>query len=85
MLKYVAELVGTFVFLSVILNASGTLAPIAIVVGLLAAIFMLGNFSGGHFNPCVSATMFLKGTLPAQELGGYVAAQLAGGVLATSG
>jgi len=79
MIKYVAEFVGTFVFLSIILSKG---EPIAIAVGLLAAIYFLGAVSGGHFNPAVSTMMFLKGTLPSQELGGYVLAQLAGAAAA---
>ena len=37
MIKYIVEFLGTFVFLSVILSHSNS--PIAIAVGLLAAIY----------------------------------------------
>ena len=79
MMKYVAEFLGTFVFLSVILSVG---EPIPIAVGLLAAIYLGGSISGGHFNPAVSVMMFLKKTLSMTDLSLYVAAQVAGGVAA---
>jgi len=62
LLKYIVEFVGTFVFLSVIINttnpsffpAGNYNAPFAIVTALLAVIFMAGGISGGHFNPAVT-------------------------------
>jgi len=84
MLKYVAEFLGTFFFVSVVLNAgkAGTLAPIAVVVGLLAAIFLVSSISGAHLNGTISTVMYLDGKLSSQEFGAYVASQLAGAVLA---
>ena len=42
-----AEIIGTFIFFSVILKTAGTkLAPISIPIGLLASIYIFGNISG---------------------------------------
>jgi len=79
MLKYLAEFLGTFVFLSVILSVG---KPIPIVVGLLAAIYLAGHISGGHFNPAVSVMMYLKKSLSLNDLSLYVGAQVVGGVAA---
>jgi MIP family channel proteins len=49
---------------------------------LLAAIAALGHVSGAHFNPAVSLSFFLTRHLPARDLGGYCAGQLAGATAA---
>ena len=86
MIKYLAEFIGTFVFLTVILKSGtfGNIQPFVIVTGLLAAIFMGGAISGGHFNPAVSAMMYIQdpSTFSSNDFAGYVAAQLLGAVAA---
>tara|TARA_Y100000310_G_scaffold118140_1_gene116921 strand:- start:184 stop:441 length:258 start_codon:yes stop_codon:yes gene_type:complete len=79
MLKLVAELLGSFIFVLVVLKV-GKAVPIAIT--LAAAIYAFGNISGGHFNPAISLTMYFNQTLPFQSLLGYIAAQCLGGVAA---
>ena len=59
---------------------------IATALGLTVLILMLGPVSGAHFNPVVSAADWVLGRrrgtgLTTRELGGYVAAQVVGGVL----
>lgn len=87
-MKYVAEFLGTFMFLSAILQATSAsapwpaLTPLLIVVGLLAAITVTASTSGAHLNPAVSVLMFLKQSLPAGDLVPYVGAQLLGAVAA---
>lgn len=76
---FITELIGTFVFLSVIL---GTGQPIAIAVSLAAVIFFGGNISGGHFNPAVSTMFLAKGAISANQWVAYVVAQVLGGLLA---
>jgi len=80
----VAEFIGTFFFLSIIVNVvnDSTLGVIAIAVGLLAAIYMVGGVSGGHFNPAVSVMMFLKGKLSADMTILYIIAQIIGALSA---
>jgi aquaporin Z len=77
--KYVAEFLGTLFFLYVIL-ATGK--PIPIGLALIAAIIVLGSFSGGNFNPAVSVMMTAAGKLPASDLLPYIVAQVAGGLVA---
>jgi aquaporin Z len=80
----VAEFIGTLFFLSIILNVvnDSTIGVIAIAVGLLAAIYMAGGVSGGHFNPAVSIMMFMKGNLPADMTILYIIAQIIGALSA---
>ena len=88
MMKYVAEFVGTFFFLSVILAATGknalapALTPVMISVGLLAAIILVGPISSAHLNPAVSVLMTLTKSLPVADLIPYLGSQLAGAVAA---
>lgn len=80
----VVEIIGTFIFLSIILSAvaESSYGPIAIAVGLLAAIYFGGKISGGHYNPAVSVMMFFKGNLSLPAMIGYIIAQITGALLA---
>ena len=78
-LKYFVELIGTFIFLSVIL-ITGEAIPIGIA--LAAMIFWGGKISGGAFNPAVTLALYLNKKLNAVQLVGYMVAQLVGAVLA---
>ena len=80
----VAEFIGTLFFLSIILNVvnDSSIGVIAIAVGLLAAFYMVGGVSGGHFNPAVSVMMFMKGSLPADMTILYIIAQIIGALSA---
>jgi len=90
--KYLAELVGTFMFMMVgyvsVANfgladphVGGTLVvPFSFGLGLLAAIFAFGHVSGGHFNPAVTVAMILdKRTTPVDGVG-YIVAQIIGAI-----
>ena len=67
--KYLAELVGTFLFLTIGYSSVAALGvsdvpnllvvPFAFGFGLLAAIFAVGHISGGHFNPAVTVAAVL--------------------------
>lgn len=57
-----------------------TLATGAILVVLIT---ILGPVSGAHFNPAVSMVFAMSRSLPMRELGGYVLAQVVGGVIGT--
>ena len=88
--KYLAELLGTFVLVGVgslaILNGQGDVVVIAFGFGLalMAGIYMFGGLSGAHFNPAVTLGMVLKGKTTSEDAIGYLVAQVAGGVLASS-
>lgn len=81
-----AEFVGSFFFFSIILNAvaNPSYGPIAIAIGLLAAIYFGGAVSGGHFNPAVSIMMFSKGSISGDVLMLYILAQVLAGLVAVA-
>lgn len=82
--KLLTELLGTFLFLTVIALAGpiGPLAPLAIGAMLMAMVYMGGHVSGAHYNPAVSLGVFLRGKIGVPELVGYWVAQLVGAALA---
>ena len=81
--KLFVELLGTFVFISVIFRyASKQWGALAIGAALAVAILFGGAISGGHFNPAVSLAMYLSQRITAPQLGGYVAMQAIGGCAA---
>lgn len=78
--KYVAEFIGTAIFLTVILKSKGD--KYVIVLGLLAAILFMGSVSGGHFNPAVSVMQFAQKQMVPADLIGYIVGQILGGLVA---
>jgi aquaporin Z len=88
MISYITEFIGTFIFLSVILQAvrknssMAAYVPIAIGLALVAAIQFGGSISGGHYNPAVSVMFFLNKSLPSKDLIPYIVAQILGGIAA---
>lgn len=82
--KLVTEVVGTFIFLTVIALSGpiGPLAPLAIGAALMVMVYMGGHISGAHYNPAVSFGVFLRRKLSAAEMVSYWVAQLVGGALA---
>lgn len=77
MMKLLAEFLGTFVFFTVILTTQTPKSPgpVGVAIALLAAIYFVGNISGGHFNPGVSYMMYLQNSKLC-DLVAYVASQL---------
>lgn len=73
--KAFVELLGTLVFLGVILS-QGQAIPIA--VALAAVIFLGGGVSGGHFNPAVTFMQLIGGHVNLLTAVVYVVAQLLG-------
>jgi len=88
--KVLAELVGTFLFMSIgylSVAASGVagtpnllVVPFSFGLGLLAAIFAVGHISGGHFNPAVTVGMILDKRTTPVEGAGYIIAQVIGAI-----
>ncbi len=92
--RLVAEALGSALLLATVVGSgimaerlSGGNAALALLANTLATGTMLfvlitifGPVSGAHFNPAVSAVEVLEGRLPARDLAGYVAAQLAGAI-----
>lgn len=57
--------------------------PIALAFGLTvtALVYALGSISGCHINPAVTLALWAAKRFQSREVAGYVAAQLAGGVI----
>ena len=87
MIKYIAEFIGTFFFVSIVLNSikrnTGMASlPVAIGIGLVAAIILVGPVSGGHLNPVISLVSYLNKTMSQNDLMYYIIAQCAGAIAA---
>src|SRR3954454_10880168 len=89
MRKYVAEGIGTFALVfagtgAIVVNdVSGgkvTHVGVALTFGLvvMAMIYALGDTSGAHLNPAVTAGFWLSRRLPGRLVAPYVLSQLAG-------
>lgn len=77
--KYLAEFIGTLVFVSVILVTGN---PWAIGAALALVIWLTASISGGHMNPAVSLVMASSGKLSTADVIPYIIAQISGGLLA---
>jgi len=94
--RLVAEVLGTAMLVATVVGSGimatsltqdvglallgNTLATGAILVVLIT---VLGPISGAHFNPAVSLVFAMSRVLPKRDFGGYVLAQIAGGVVGT--
>ena len=84
-----AEVIGTFVFLSCVLctlsntsESSYFLAPIVIMFGIVAGLYISSKVSGGHLNPAISIMLYFRGNIPLMSTIGYIISQVIGGLLA---
>lgn len=95
MKKLLAELLGTFTLVfagtgAIVINSASqgiiTHAGIALVFGfvVLAMIHTFGDVSGAHFNPAVTLAFAVAGRLAWRQAPGYLAAQAAGALAASS-
>jgi aquaporin Z len=92
--KYLAELIGTFIFMSIgylsvaafhavsVPTAGLLVVPFSFGFGLLAAIFAFGHISGGHFNPAVSIAVALDRRMTPVDAVAYIVAQIIGALVA---
>ena len=88
--KYLAEFAGTAILVIVGCGsaavggygASGAigLAAISLAFGFVVAglVYALGPVSGCHINPAITLSVWAAGRMPAREVPGYVATQMAG-------
>jgi aquaporin Z len=91
--KYLAETIGTYILVGIgsmgILAVGATQGPLVVAVAfafglaLLAAIYAVGDISGGHFNPAVTLAAFLDKRVDMTDLVGYWIGQLVGALLAS--
>ena len=95
-MKYLAEFLGTFFLVAVVIGSgimAQNLSAGNIAIALLGntiptgailyvIIKMFGSISGAHFNPVVSFIFFLRKELSGSDLYKYIIAQIAGGLVA---
>ena len=89
---YLAELLGTFLFLTIgyasVANVGAAtpaipgllVVPFSFGFGLLAAIYAFGHISGGHYNPAVTIAMLADRRTKPVEAVGYIIAQVIGAI-----
>jgi len=83
--SWAAELVGTFMFVTV-LSGSVILSPLISTIGvalahalvLAALVTAFAHISGGHFNPAVTLSAWVGGKIKTPDALGYVGAQILG-------
>lgn len=88
--KLVAEFIGTFVLVffavgSAVLALEAISAiGVALTFGftLMVLVYTIGPISGCHVNPAVTVGVLLSKGITPREAGGYIGAQLGGGLLA---
>ena len=93
--KYAAEMIGTFALVfagtgAIVINdvsqGAVTHVGVAMTFGLvvMTMIYAVGDVSGAHLNPAVTAGFWAAGRLPGRHVGPYVLSQAAGGLLASA-
>src|SRR5919107_379695 len=94
--KLAAECIGTFWLVlggcgSAVLAAKFPevgigLVGVSLAFGLtvLTMAYAVGHISGGHFNPAVTVGLFTARRIPASDLAPYIAAQVAGAIVAAA-
>lgn len=84
--KLISEFLGTYVLVYTVgcnvAGKTGEWAVTSIACSLMVMIYALGNVSGGHFNPAVTAACAVAGKISAVEGLEYIFSQLLGGTAA---
>ena len=87
MQKLITEFIGTFL-LSFTICASGlygsvgAYAPFVIASNLMVMIYAGRHISGGHYNPAITISIYLRGIFDKNEILPYIIMQIIGAVLA---
>jgi glycerol uptake facilitator-like aquaporin len=81
--NFIGELLGTFVFISVILlTASQVYGAFSIGLALTIGILLVSKLSLGALNPAVAIALWAKGAIKATTAIIYILAEVIGGLLA---
>lgn len=89
--KLAVELIGTYFFVltigQVVVGSApdsfaSALAPLAIGSALMVMVYAGGHISGGHYNPAVTLSVFIRGKCPAVDVVPYWVVQIVGAALA---
>ena len=88
MKKYLVELIGTFLFvlvvgMTVISPGAGNLAPLAIGCILMIMVYAGGHVSGGHYNPAVTLSVWMRGRCAGSDVLPYWGSQILGALAAS--
>jgi len=87
-----AELIGTYalvffgcgaIILSELENLSSAVIPIIFGLTITVFVYLLGRFSGAHFNPAVTIGFLLNKEISIKDSIIYIGIQILGGVLAS--
>ena len=95
-MKYIAESIGTFFLVSVVIGSgimaenlaagNNAIAPLGNTIATGAILYviikMFGSISGAHFNPAVSLVFYLRKELQAKDFYYYIFFQIISGLLA---
>ena len=81
MKKYVVELLGTFFIVFTVGLGSN---PLSVGFAYIAMIYIGFNVSGSHYNPLISAIMFLKKNIDVKDFILYIVFQIIGACLAAT-
>jgi aquaporin Z len=78
--------VGTAIFTARFPDIGVGILGIALAFGLTVVVgaYAVGNVSGGHFNPAVTLGVAMAGRMPWRDVLGYWAAQVVGGIVAST-
>ena len=87
---YFAEFLGTGILvfvggLAIISGGNTAVIAFGFGLGLLMALYAVGEVSGGHFNPAVTLAAFLDGRISLTNGISYWVSQVAGGAVAAAG
>ena len=82
MKKYITEFIGTFFLVLAAGSASGDHALLIIASALMVMVYAGGHISGGHYNPCVTFAILIRGRIGASDALVYMISQLAGAIAA---
>ena len=85
MKKQLVEFIGTFLFvlsIGLIVKSGTVLAPLAIGWVLAVLVYGAWHLSWWHLNPAVTVWLIIRGKISVSDAISYIAAQLAGGILA---
>lgn len=93
--RWIAEMIGTFALVFVGCGAvvvdelsGGAVSHVGVSLAfgliIMVMIYALGDLSGAHFNPAVTIGFWIARALPAREVTPYIAAQVAGALLASA-
>ena len=87
--KLVVELIGTFFFVLTIGQVvvgtkpeDGLIPALAIGSALMVMVYAGGHISGGHYNPAVTLSVWVRGRFPTRDVIPYWVAQVGGAALA---